>query len=145
MWWAGGGAPTVEPATGTVVVEVDRKAKGRIKDCRLVLTGSDGEAYTLGPGEWNREVAERIQGAVGGADGLRVAPTRLTLTVGGSETVRLTSVPEVPMKESPRDREAAKFALSLGGSVWIKGDPWIEVKTVAGLPAGPSNSPDPDW
>jgi WD40 repeat protein/serine/threonine protein kinase len=133
----------VETPNGTLLVEIkDDEVEARIKNGKLILTGSDGKVrYTLTPSERNKKLepgAYKIH--VEGADGLTLNTTSFTLKKGDEVKVRVTlDQKAVAKKDSPAldpDRKAAEYVVSIGGVVRVN-DEVDDLKTVADLPHEP--------
>ena len=150
FWWLAGSVLRVETANGTLVVEMnDAETEARIKKGKLILTGPDDKVrYVLAPSERNKKIeagSYKIQ--VEGADGLSLDTSEFTLKKGDKVTVRVTAAPKAtpaanaselqaaPTASDP-DREAAEYALSLGGMVRVN-DQDRDLKAISDLPREP--------
>ncbi|MGH7225480.1 MAG: serine/threonine protein kinase, partial [Gemmataceae bacterium] len=94
----------VETPNGTLIVEMnDKDVEARIKDGKLILTGSDGKVrYTLSPNDRRKQLevgSYKIR--VEGADGLVLDTTAFTIKKGGEVKVRVKMEPKAVAKKGP--------------------------------------------
>jgi serine/threonine protein kinase/Leucine-rich repeat (LRR) protein len=126
-------------ADGTLFVEMDDpETEAQFRNGQLILIGPDDKVCgTLSSGERDRKIAAgtyRVR--VEGANGLTTDKPEFMLPDGGRVVVRVRGEPKAPSKAPDPDRQAARFVLSLGGSVRVNGQN-REVRMEADLPPEP--------
>src|SRR5262249_46078183 len=116
-WWLVTISVPVVTEKPMLVVEVtDSETKARLKNGKLILTGTDdrvsytfhlseGSKWTIKPGHY------RIR--LEGADGLVLDKPEFTAPIGGQATVRVMVDPRALVNNPDPNRKAAEYVLSL--------------------------------